>query len=266
MDLAAAVEWIKGDAAEAANLLREVGPDEPVPTCPGWTAADLSGHLATVYCAWYPYNISTPADQWSPEGLMARIGRVSGDGHDAGVAEFEAGVAEFVELCSGSDLDMATWSFGGVDPARWWVRRAGTELTVHLADAASVRNRSVSTSAQFHAEAIDEVLTELFPRMAAVEGFASATQDTDFDPTTTPDRQAALVASDTEMAWTLERGDDGSVRSTRGLSGNPAATGTGSSSDVLAWLHGRPLAAPLTVDGDAALLDEWNLFHRSRVM
>jgi hypothetical protein len=41
------------------------------------------------------------------------------------------------------------------------------------------------------------------------------------------------------------------------------AVGRASSADVLAWLWGRPMTTLLTIDGDADLLDEWNLFQRS---
>ncbi len=263
MELAATVDWIQGDATEMAALLREASADDPVPTCPGWTAADLSSHLATAFGAWYTYNISTPADQWTPDDLMARFGRFGVNGHDASVAEFEAGVTEFVGRCSGPDLDMDTWSFGGVEPARWWIRRAGTELTVHLTDAASIRGRRVSTSAEGHAEAIDELITEIFPRLNALETFASAIQNRTLNPTTPPEQPVTLVASDIDRSWTLERGADGVAQVTRGASADSAAVGSGSSSEVLAWLHGRPVANPLTIDGNVALLDEWNLFHRT---
>jgi hypothetical protein len=264
MDLSAITDWIMGDATEIAALLREADSDEPVATCPGWTAADLSGHLATAYGAWYPYNISTPVDQWTPDGLMARMGRVGGGGHQASIADFEAGVAEFMEHCSGSDLDTPTWAFGSVKPARWWIRRAGTELTVHLTDAASMRDRDASTNAECHSEAIDEVLTEVFPILDAMKAVASSFTDEASAAATPPEKPVVLIAEDTERTWTLERGSDGSAQPSRGLTVDAAAVGKGSSSDVLAWLHGRPLDVPLRVEGDSALLEQWNLFHRSQ--
>jgi hypothetical protein len=94
---------------------------------------------------------------------MTRIAGVTGD-HRANVELFRAGAAEFTALCSGLDLDAPTWSFGGVEPARWWVRRAAVELTVHLTDAAGVLGRGSSTAPERHAEAIDELITETYPR------------------------------------------------------------------------------------------------------
>lgn len=256
------IAWITDDAAEMASLLRAAEPGQPVPSCPGWNAADLSAHVAGGFSAWYAYNISTPADQWTPDGLMARLANVSAD-HQTNVALFESGVDEFVGCCVESDLDVATWSFGGVEPARWWIRRAGAELTVHLTDAAGIHGRRSSTTPARHAEAIDEVTTEVFPRLAAFKATMSAMTGADTSVPTPPDLVACLVADDVDQAWTLTS-DDGSARATRGRSGVAAAVGQGSSADVLAWLHGRPLTAPLTIEGDPAILDGWNLFQRSQ--
>jgi len=67
------------------------------------------------------------------------------------------------------DLTQPSWAFGGVEPAGWWIRRAGTELTVHLTDAAGALGRRASTSPEGHCEAIDEVTSQLMSNLAAVK-------------------------------------------------------------------------------------------------
>jgi hypothetical protein len=261
MNLNDAIAWIDSDAAEMAALLADAEPDQPVPACPGWNAADLSRHIAVGFSAWYPYNISTPAPDWTPEGLMGRIAGVTDD-HQQNVEVFRSGVAEFTAWCADDDLDVPTWSFGGVEPARWWVRRAAAELTVHLTDAAGVLGRRSATTPERHAEAIDELTTEMYPRMAAVKATMNALTGGDGTVPDPPIRPAGLVADDTDRAWTFTRSADGTAHTERGLGDDVEAVGRGSSADVLAWLHGRPMTAPLTVDGDRTLLDEWNLFQR----
>jgi hypothetical protein len=262
MDTNDVISWITDDAAEMAALLRESTPDQPVPACPGWSAADLSRHIALGFGAWYCYNIATPVDEWAPEGLMARIATLSDD-HHANVDIFESGAARFVSFCSELDLDSPTWSFGGTQPARWWIRRAGTELTVHLTDAAGIHGRRSATTPLRHAEAIDEVTTEVFPHLASIRATMNAMSGAESATPAPPDRPVALVADDTGSAWTLARSAEGTTRTTRGVDGEPAAVGRGSSADLLAWLHGRPMVAPLTMEGDSALLDEWNLLQRT---
>jgi hypothetical protein len=259
-----AIAWIIDDATEMAALLRRAEPDQPVPACPGWNATDLSRHIAMGFEAWYCYNIATPVDQWAPEGLMSRMAAL-GDDHQSNVAIFESGVAQFVSFCSELDLDSPTWSFGGSEPAGWWIRRAGSELTVHLTDAAGIHGQRSSTTPQRHSEAIDEVTTELFPRLAAVKATMTAMTGAESAAPVPPARPAALVADDTGGSWTLTCDADGATQTTRGVDGEPAAVGRGSSADLLAWLHGRPMTMPLTIEGDAALLDEWNLFQRANI-
>ena len=75
-----------------------------------------------------------------------------------------------------------------------------------------------------------------------------------------PDRPAALVTSDTDRAWTLWRAADGTASVTRELGDEVQAVGRGSSADVLAWLHGRPMTTTLTIEGDQpSALDSRNM-------
>ena len=265
MDDAGAIEWIRGDVVEMAALLREAEADQPVPACPGWNVSDLSRHIAIDFAAWYPYNISTPAEEWSVEGLMARFAAVSDD-HSQNVDAFESGAAEFLGFCSEMDLTQPSWSFGGVEPAGWWIRRAGSELTVHLTDAAGVLGRRASTSPEGHCEAIDEVTSQVMPRLAAFKRvMTQLTGEARGDAPPVPERPAALTAEDTGRHWTLFRADDGRSGQQPGVRDDVGAVGSGSSADVLAWLHGRPMTSELTIDGDAQLLHDWNLFQRSQL-
>lgn len=260
METAELLNWIIDDAAEMVEALREAAPDQPVTACPGWNAVDLSRHLAFGFYAWYPFNISTPADQWTREGLMARAGQLSND-HLANVSLFESGVAEFVQHCRELDLDAPTWAFGGVEPARWWIRRAGTELTVHLTDATDMHGRRPSTTPERHSEAIDEVVTEVFPRLPALTATMSALTGSERVPPAPPRDPATLATDDVDRVWTL-RLNEGVAGVERTLVDGSRTAGRGSAADVLAWLHGRPMSQPLRIDGDATLLDAWNLLQR----
>ena len=119
-------------------------PKRAVPTCPEWRAPDLAAHVARGFAGWYCYNISTPADAWNRGDLMAAM-MLPAEDLPAGIALFDRGVGEFLEHCATLDLDQPTWAFGDTEPARWWIRRAAVELTVHLTDAAAIGGGRSST-------------------------------------------------------------------------------------------------------------------------
>jgi hypothetical protein len=79
-------------------------------------------------------------------------------------------VSSMISCSEELDLDQPSWAFGVTEPARFWVRRAAVELTVHLMDAASLHATSSSTSATNHSEAIDELLS-LLPMTPQIRGF-----------------------------------------------------------------------------------------------
>jgi hypothetical protein len=73
---------------------------------------------------------------------MARFAAV-GDDHSNNVDAFESGAAEFLEFCSEMDLTQPSsvvvrWGRTGVPAGGSVAHAQGTELTVHLTDAAVV--------------------------------------------------------------------------------------------------------------------------------
>jgi hypothetical protein len=103
----------------------------------------------------------------------------------------------------------------------------------------------------------------MFPRLESLRSTMNALLGGDAPAPSPPDRPVTLCTDDTDRAWSLSRAEDGTASTVRNHIESPEAVGRGSSADVLAWLFGRPMAAPLVVDGDAALLDDWNLLQIS---
>lgn len=100
MDNADVIGWIRDDAAEAASLLSDADPGQPVPSCPGWQADGLVQHLGVGFAGWYCYNIATPAQEWTPEGLFGSFPSAEG------LAEGVPSVA------TGSSADLLAWMQG----------------------------------------------------------------------------------------------------------------------------------------------------------
>jgi hypothetical protein len=49
------IEWIQESADRASRAASDARADTPIPSCPGWTMADLLGHVAPFYSGWYPW-------------------------------------------------------------------------------------------------------------------------------------------------------------------------------------------------------------------
>lgn len=249
--------WIDDDTAAIAELLNHAAPTDEVPTCPEWTIADLLEHLVIQFSNWLPANLTTPVESHDLAKIRSNY-QSSSEDHLSNVTRLEKSVSDFIDLCRRTDLNQPRWAFGGVEPARFWVRRAACEMTVHLTDAAASTFSRPSTPPHRVSEAIDETLTGMWPKLAWTrKNFRR------LPAPTVPAEPAAIHATDTGRTWTLHRGDDGTPTTTTGSINPGLSVGHAFSADLLAWLWGRPTRHPLHIDGDRLLLDRWNLMNQN---
>lgn len=117
--------------ADHAVALARVGrPDlaASVPTCPGWTVADLLGHLGGIH-RWATALVTAPPD--------VRVRRRDTPAPPEGppvvewCAEAVAGSADALRRV---DLDGQAMTWAGPRPRRWWLRRLTHETGVHRVD------------------------------------------------------------------------------------------------------------------------------------
>ena len=122
---------LEDDARRLVDLVAGADPATPVPTCPGWTLADLVDHVGTLY-RWSSAHVATSARQrLSPAAL--EMGRPEA-GATAGW--LGAGVAPMLATFRSCDPDARVWGWGADRHARFWPRRMLFETVVHRADAA----------------------------------------------------------------------------------------------------------------------------------
>lgn len=225
-------------------ILRAADPDAAVPTCPGWTVADLTRHLGGIY-RWVDHIVATR----TPTPISRRdvdLGAPD-DGSDAGTwadwltAGGEAVLARFRETPD----DVAVWTWGDGDTVGWWKRRLLHETLVHRLDLASATGTTAAVEPTVAVDAIDEHLDNLSvrarsnPEVAKLQG----------------DGSLHLHATDAEGEWMIDlRADGFDIRHEHGK-GSVAARGP--ALDLLAALLGRGPVDRLEVFGDADLLDWW---------
>jgi uncharacterized protein (TIGR03083 family) len=215
-----------------------------VPTCPEWSIADLTAHLANLYnrtrrlistgALGRPEDWNTPAPADSPDEVVSQW------------------TDEFVELLAALDAvdpEQPTWNWAPqAKKAVFWHRRMAHETAVHRWDAQlAATGLAEPIEAKLASDGITEVLDTWLPagrrRGAGDHSGMIALHATDLDQVWYVRLRGAGVALlDTD---TLLDSDDHHER----------ATASGSASDGLLALYGRISYDALTVGGDLALLE-----------
>lgn len=158
-----------------AATLRAEDPSRPVPSCPGWTIADLTTHLTAVH-------------RWA-RGALRHEGPPPYDETPATAEDYAASAADLVGALRALDEDAPCWTFNRDDPtAGFWRRRQLQEVSIHRWDVAQHAIDPVVAAA-----GIDEVVTFFLPRQLAT-GRATVPGGT-------------VVLDDGTQSWALVAGD-----------------------------------------------------------
>ncbi|ADB35142.1 protein of unknown function DUF1503 [Kribbella flavida DSM 17836] len=225
-------------AAELATVLDTVDPSAAVPSCPGWTVADLALHIGAGQ-RWSAAILLSGVEQRRPDVLRTTISW----------SDWYAGTtAALVAAIRAVDPDEPCWNFAPVEQrAGFWVRRRLHETAVHLVDAvqAAVGPQTGPDTglevipAPVAADGVDEVFGVFLPRLLA-RGFAPAVT-----------RPIGVRAVDTGDAWSLApAGDSEPPKVERGRADGEAVL-TGTAAELLLCLWKRLPTERLTVEGDA---------------
>ena len=218
----ALLDWIEESAEVFAAVAANATPTTPIPACEGWTMADLLTHVAPWYSGWYPYNLQHPADDGD---LMAAAmsSPPMPDDHAERIAYLRDACAGFTALARQVDLDAPVWAFWTAQPARFWVKRAATELAIHTWDAQDATGDPDRIDPDRAAASIDESLRGLWPGLVAI-GHHGLFPD---GGPAVPDTPAGFLATDTGNQWRVDPTSDG-----------PEVSG----GDLPAWWAGFQLA------------------------
>jgi uncharacterized protein (TIGR03083 family) len=128
----------------------------PVPSCPGWTVADLTVHLGETHL-WARHTIvagnpeaphpGTPSDQQALPGW------------------YRAAADALLDTLGSVDPDAPAWTFG-LPPrtAAFWSRRQAHEASMHAWDLGAAVGRDAGYDEVLALDGIDEVVTMFVPR------------------------------------------------------------------------------------------------------
>ncbi|MFJ8083002.1 maleylpyruvate isomerase family mycothiol-dependent enzyme [Streptomyces sp. NPDC096205] len=238
---------VTSETARFVAALQHADLTTPVPSCPGWTLADLVKHTGSV-------------QRWFAALLHARIQEPPRsrevdlqlpDRHDGYVDWLAESATVAEQAFAATDPDLPMWAWGVDQHARFWARRMLFETLVHRADAEQALGLRPVIDRPLAVDGIDEFLVNLpfatffAPKVAHLRG---------------PDSTIRFQATDGDDTWLVRLRPDGF-----GLDTDPATTASadatvrGTASDLLLLVYGRLRldGDAFTHDGDENLLTLW---------
>jgi uncharacterized protein (TIGR03083 family) len=212
--------------------------ERPVPSCPGWTLADLVQHMGLVW-EWAAAVVES--------GERAERGTSPADRSDPVLLPWAGQhAARLEEVLAGADPDSGCWTFGPPPTRRFWFRRQALETVLHAWDAQRATGRAEVMDPAVAADGVDELLTVIVARRLAQ------------DPGRWDGESVHLHRTDGEGEWTVRLGPGGTSAVEHGH-GKADMALRGPAESLWLWCTNRvPLAElPIECFGDAGLADRW---------
>ena len=238
-------EVISEHALGLAAVARHVPLGTEVPTCPGWTMADLVWHLTEVELFWADIVERRPDGPKGWEPTRPPDAEL--------VAGLERAAALLREALAGVDPATPAWSWSDADQTvGFTLRRQSHEAVVHHVDgclAAGVELPAIPP--RLAADGVDEMIGVMLtgvPEWATFErrpGVVSL-RTTDTDDTWT-------VAFGRMLGTSPESGTEYDLDALEPVDEPADAEVTGTAVDLHLWLSGRGDLGQMAVTGDAAL-------------
>ena len=238
---------LRADSARFAEVLAECNPAEPVPTCAGWTAADLLWHLGEVQHSWGTI-VRDGLSDWDQYVQPARP-----DGFRALLAFFHDASRTLVEAFETTSDDVAVWTWFEPDQSVGFVRRRQAhEALIHRLDAELTAGTVTGLDAELATDGVLEAVECMF---GGAPSWATSTKD---GPV------GRLATTDTGATWLVQVGHWSGVGPRDGAvyvdevtlflvdHGEPTFELRGSAGDLDAWIWNRPALAEVTRNGEMA--------------
>lgn len=238
MDVETYLQRFEADSARIADIVPR-GLETAVPFLGDWTVRDLVAHVGAVYA-------------FANANLIAQATEVTSPGSVGAAPDDEQLIAWFLERrevlqqsLRSADLAAEGWTFAGMRPGSFWVRRMAHETAVHLWDAETALGAATAMDPAMAKDGIDEYAD------------ISLRHSSSRPDRTYPDSTLHLHCTDTEGEWMFARDEDGSVVVTEEHGKGDAAV-RGTAESLLLWVWGRPVAADqLQIFGDEDVAAAW---------
>ncbi|MFJ9867643.1 maleylpyruvate isomerase family mycothiol-dependent enzyme [Streptomyces sp. NPDC101165] len=245
---------IEQETARFAEVVEDVDPATPVPSCPDWTVADLTRHVGSLQ-RWFSA-LLTRLVQEQPRSREVELGLPdSAHEYPRWVA---SGIPRVAAVLRATDPQAPMWAWGEDRHARFWARRMLFETLVHRVDAERSVGQESPIDPVLAADGIDEFLVNLpdahlfVPAVARLKGDG----ETIVFQCATPDKSLG-------EKWRMRLDADGFRLQPRTADGEPSGERTTTvrarAADLLLLVYGRRSyrEAAFDVTGESATLDRW---------
>jgi uncharacterized protein (TIGR03083 family) len=233
---------LRADGPALQDAVTETGPDVAVPSCPGWTVADLVEHLTSLL-RWVRESVARGVTT-KPDHRVTPVPRPDWPDALNGLRRELIGTIETLDAL---DPEFPAWTWPAqAKKAGFWQRRMAHEVSVHRWDAELAAGRPTPIETKLAADGVNEVLDTWLPagrRKGSTEMHGVV----------------HLVATDASYEWYVRlRGagvallDTGTILDTDDH--HPRAEATGTASELLLTLMGRRQLDVLLVTGDPRLI------------
>jgi uncharacterized protein (TIGR03083 family) len=214
-----------------------------VPTCPGWSVAELATHIGGIH-RWVTAIVASRAPSRLP---FPEVAPESSSARD--LAEWlTAGAGPLLESLRAAGPVTPVWTWGPGRTSGWWARRVVHETAVHRADAELAAGIAAPViDPVVAADGIDEFLFNLPSARRPYKHLASLPTGASLHLHAT-DADGEWLVRFTESGITWERGHAKATVAVRG----PVAL-------LLLFTYGRIPGGDerFAVFGDASVLDDW---------
>jgi uncharacterized protein (TIGR03083 family) len=258
-------QHLRDESDRFLRAIQAADTGQPVPTCPGWTTADLLWHLAEVQHFWVDIVANRrqrPSDAARPERpeSFAELERFFTDSH-----------RRLMDALVSTGDEVAVWTWYEPNRTVGFVRRRQVhEALIHRLDAEATAGREPSPSdAELAADGVDEALVCMF---SGAPGWARTSAD---GPV------GRLRTTDTNREWLVQLGRFDGTSPDTGTSYtdepmlNIVASGdsaladhvhhsdhedpsfdiSATASDLMAWIWNRPARGDIVRRGDTAAIE-----------
>jgi uncharacterized protein (TIGR03083 family) len=243
---------LDAESARFRSVLNRAQPSAPVPTCPGWDAADLLWHLTEVQAFWSAIVRERCADPGELPGPVP-----SRPDSYADLLELaETTAAELSRVLAATPASTGVWTWSDDRTAGFVRRRQAHEALIHRVDAECVTGQRTPLDAALAADGVDEALRVMF-------GESPDWVQLDVDE----HASIRVTSTDTGKHWLVRlaryQGTDEAGQEQAGSTVvvadqdhdlATAATVSATAADLDCWLWSRPPQGAVELAGDVQVL------------